>query len=83
MDGLLSCPGASWCSTGLLQRRDHLDPNPTDPIVISADCPVSHILEGLGNFREEPLQGQSAFVKPMSLLFDQAGNASKIQDRVT
>jgi hypothetical protein len=35
---------------------------------------VSFVLEGLGqDFREEPLQQQSPFVKPTSLLFSHAG----------
>lgn len=42
--------------------------------VCPVDCPVSHILEGLADFTEESLQGASAYVRPTSLLFDQAGN---------
>lgn len=39
----------------------------------AADCPVAHITDGLSNFREEPLQSPSAFVRPTSLLFEHAG----------
>uniref|UniRef100_A0A383V9A4 Nudix hydrolase domain-containing protein n=1 Tax=Tetradesmus obliquus TaxID=3088 RepID=A0A383V9A4_TETOB len=40
---------------------------------LSPDSPVSHVLEGLCHFREQPLTSPSQFVRPTSLLFQQAG----------
>eukprot|EP00879_Flechtneria_rotunda_P008604 GHRR01009016.1.p1 GENE.GHRR01009016.1~~GHRR01009016.1.p1 ORF type:complete len:266 (+),score=78.55 GHRR01009016.1:224-1021(+) len=40
---------------------------------LSPACPVSHILEGSGQFKEVPLDRPSSFVRPRSLLYQQAG----------
>lgn len=37
---------------------------------------MSHILDGLGGFQEQELAGPSSFVKPRSLLFQQAGGCA-------
>lgn len=40
---------------------------------LSSACPAAHILDDLGGFHEVPLAGPSSFVRPTSLLFQQAG----------
>lgn len=41
-------------------------------------CPVSCILDGLGCFKEVALAGPSTFVRPRSLLFQQAGEQKQV-----
>ncbi|KAF8058051.1 NUDT14 [Scenedesmus sp. PABB004] len=46
-------------------------------VSLSPECPVFHVLDGLGGFSEQALDGPSPFVRPTTLRFTHGGSARR------